>query len=320
MPFVRLRAISRPIDLVLRKSAIVDVADLRNQLTMTQPYLIPVAFPARPERSALQPQEGPAVVQRLYRWRTPDQSVNIPADSDDVATLATVRTNFAGSGRSSGAGRVLHDMVAEGVACGLHRIERIMRENAMWARPRRRGELQMDDGLRSAATTNLLEPQSAADGPNQKWIADFTYHVADGRLTLRGRRERPVLAARGRLVDAGEQDAQLVADVPVMAIWRGGKPDTLLHHADQRGQYTWSYSAHAERLPPDDRNRLATVGILFVPCLGLLRGCSRYARGNPTDADAVEPPVAAAGGIRVAQRSSSGRGPQVPRGEHRRAR
>lgn len=130
VPFVRLRAISRPIDLVLRKSAVVDVADLRNQLTMTQPYLIPVAFPARPERSALQPQVGPAVVQRLYRWRTPDQSVNIPADSDDVATLATVRTNFAGSGRSSGAGRVLHDMVAEGVACGLHRIERIMRENA----------------------------------------------------------------------------------------------------------------------------------------------------------------------------------------------
>lgn len=31
---------------------------------------------------------------------------------------------------------------------------------------------------------------------------------------------------------------QLVADALIMAIWRRGKPDALLHHSDQGSQYT----------------------------------------------------------------------------------
>ena len=32
--------------------------------------------------------------------------------------------------------------------------------------------------------------------------------------------------------------AQLVTDALVMAIWRRGKPDTVLHHSDRGSQYT----------------------------------------------------------------------------------
>ena len=32
--------------------------------------------------------------------------------------------------------------------------------------------------------------------------------------------------------------AQLVTDALMMAIWRRGKPDALLHHSDQGSQYT----------------------------------------------------------------------------------
>lgn len=32
--------------------------------------------------------------------------------------------------------------------------------------------------------------------------------------------------------------AQLVTDALMMAIWRRGKPDSLLHHSDQGNQYT----------------------------------------------------------------------------------
>ena len=32
--------------------------------------------------------------------------------------------------------------------------------------------------------------------------------------------------------------AQLVTDALVMAIWRRGRPQTLLHHSDQGSQYT----------------------------------------------------------------------------------
>lgn len=57
---------------------------------------------------------------------------------EDEAILSKARASFVASDRTYGARRVWRDVLAEGVACGLHRIERIMRENALRARPRRR--------------------------------------------------------------------------------------------------------------------------------------------------------------------------------------
>jgi putative transposase len=42
--------------------------------------------------------------------------------------------------------------------------------------------------------------------------------------------------------------SQLVADALIMAIWRRGKPDALLHHSDQGSQYT---SEQFQRLMAD---------------------------------------------------------------------
>jgi putative transposase len=49
-----------------------------------------------------------------------------------------VRQSFIASDRTYGARRVWHDVLAEGLNCGLHRIERLMQVNALKARPRRR--------------------------------------------------------------------------------------------------------------------------------------------------------------------------------------
>ena len=43
--------------------------------------------------------------------------------------------------------------------------------------------------------------------------------------------------------------AQLVTDALLMAIWRRGKPDALLHHSDQGSQYT---SEQFQRLMADN--------------------------------------------------------------------
>ncbi|WP_245259587.1 IS3 family transposase [Methylobacterium sp. 10] len=158
-----------------------------------------------------------------------------PARSESI--LAQVRTSFVDSGRTYGARRVWHDVLAEGVACGLLRIERIMRENALRARPRRRG-LPKDDGERAVASPNLLELCFAAEAPNRKWIADFTYiGTAEGWLYVAA-----VIHLFSRRVIGWSMQAsmttQLVADALIMAIWRRGKPDALLHHSDQGSQYT----------------------------------------------------------------------------------
>ena len=58
-----------------------------------------------------------------------------------------VRLSFLQSDRTYGARRVWHDVLAEGHSCGLHRIERLMRQQALRARPRRRS-LPKDNGER----------------------------------------------------------------------------------------------------------------------------------------------------------------------------
>jgi transposase InsO family protein len=51
-----------------------------------------------------------------------------------------IRASSISSYRTYGAGRVWHDLLAEGLSCGLHRVERLMQLHGLKARPRRRGK------------------------------------------------------------------------------------------------------------------------------------------------------------------------------------
>ena len=134
----------------------------------------------------------------------------------DAKLVAAIDRSFKASDRTCGARRIWRDVLEEGLACGLHRIERLMRLNAMRARPKRRGRPR-DDGERSVIADNILARDFDALGPNRKWLADFTYiWTAEGWLhvavVLDARREndsldrflvRLALPPRGRLVDEG---------------------------------------------------------------------------------------------------------------------
>jgi putative transposase len=95
---------------------------------------------------------------------------------ENEVLVGVIRTSFHDSDRTYGARRVWRDVLAEGLSCGLHRIERLMRQNALKARPRRR-RLPSDTGLPVINTIapNILDRQFHAAQPNRKWIADFTY-------------------------------------------------------------------------------------------------------------------------------------------------
>ena len=158
---------------------------------------------------------------------------------DDEELSSKIRRFFIASDRTYGARRVWRDVLAEGFNCGLHRIERLMQKNALKARPRRRS-LPVDTGERIISTIapNVLDRQFHAPAPNRKWIADFTYiWTAEGWLYVAA-----VIDLFSRRVVGWSMSpsmtAQLVTDALLMAIWRRGKPDALLHHSDQGSQYT----------------------------------------------------------------------------------
>jgi putative transposase len=114
-----------------------------------------------------------------------------------------------------------------------------MRHQALRARPRRR-RLPPDTGVRStnAVAPNVLNRTFNASLANRKWVADFTYvWTAEGWLYVAA-----VLDLFSRRVVgwsmSATMTAQLVTDALMMAIWRRGKPETVLHHSDRGSQDT----------------------------------------------------------------------------------
>ena len=172
----------------------------------------------------------------FYAWLTREPSDR--ARRDDVLTRE-VRKSFLDSDRTYGARRVWHDVLAAGLSCGLHAIERLMRLNALKARPRRR-RLPVDSGVRPVPElpANILDRQFDAPAPNRKWVADFIYiWTAEGWLYV-----AVVLDLYSRRIVgwsmSAAMTAELVTDALVMAIWRRGRPKELLHHSDRGSQYT----------------------------------------------------------------------------------
>jgi putative transposase len=172
----------------------------------------------------------------FYAWRTRSPSARAKANEQ---LLARVRASFLASDRTYGARRVWHDLLADGVSCGRHRIERLMRHAALRARPRRR-RVPSDTGVRStnAVAPNVLDRTFSAAAANRKWVADFTYlWTAEGWLYVAAVVDLFSRRVVGWSMSA-TMTAQLVTDALVMAIWRRGKPETVLHHSDRGSQYT----------------------------------------------------------------------------------
>lgn len=202
----------------------------------------------------------------FYAWLERPRSQR-SLDDERLSRLA--RESFIDSDRTYGSRRVWRDVLAAGGRCGLHRIERLMRAQALRARPRRRG-LPVDRGTHplAAPAGNVLDRQFAAAGPNQKWVADFTYlWTAEGWLYVAVVLDLYSRRAVGWSMQAS-MTTQLVTDALMMAIWRRGKPDALLHHSDRGSQYT---SEQFQRL-------LGELGIT----------CSMSRSGNVWDNSAME--------------------------------
>ena len=94
------------------------------------------------------------------------------------------------------------------------------------------------DRQASAVAANVRDRAFEAAAPNRKWIADFTYvWTAEGWLYVAAVIDLFSRRVVGWSMSAG-MTAQLVTDALVMAIWRRGKPDALLHHSDRGSQYS----------------------------------------------------------------------------------
>ena len=202
----------------------------------------------------------------FYEWhgRVPSQR---SVDNEKLTGL--IRQSFAASDNTYGSRRVWRDLREWGHCASVNRVARLMAAEGLVARrKRRRRPGDPTANTQHTIAPNLLQRQFEADAPNRRWLADFTYiWTAEGWLYL-----AVVLDLFSRRVVGWsmkeEMTSQLVIDALLMAIWRRGSPQELLHHSDQGTQYT-----------SDDFQRvLAAHGIV----------CSMSRRGDCWDNAAME--------------------------------
>jgi len=201
----------------------------------------------------------------FYDWL--ERAPSARAQEND-RLLKAIRLSYLVSDGTYGSPRVYRDLRDAGEICSENRVAKLMRAAGIKARhKRRRTPGQIEAAVHSIAP-NLLDRQFEATAPNQKWAADFTYvWTTEGWLFV-----AVVLDLFSRRVVGWSMQptmtAQLVMDALLMAVFRRGRPQAVLHHSDQGSQYT---SEDFQRL-------LASHGIV----------CSMSRRGNCWDNAATE--------------------------------
>ena len=118
---------------------------------------------------------------------------------------------------------------------------------------------------------NLLGRQFAAERPNQKWIADFTYiWTAEGWLYVSAVIDLFSRRVVGWSMNAN-MTAQLVADALLMAVWRRGKPDALMHHSDRGSQGGFKRSSQHQEFGGCDERCKAQIGAVRTSPIAVAR-------------------------------------------------
>ena len=157
---------------------------------------------------------------------------------DDAMLLADVRRIY-GAGRGNYGSPRIHDALRKkGTRCGKKRIERLMRQNGIKAKHKRKYKpLSTDSAHHLPVAENLLNRQFQRSQPNEAWVTDTTYiWTGEGWLYLAAMLDlfsrRIVGWAMGPQNDTG-----LVLRALHMAAQRRRPPKGLLHHSDRGSTY-----------------------------------------------------------------------------------
>ena len=175
---------------------------------------------------------------------------------EDEAIMPAVRASFVASARTYCAHRIWRDVLEAGFSCGLHKIERLMRAQALRARPRRRARqrtmanVQPQQSRRMCSTASSGRTSPTANGLPTSPMSGRSRALSGGHSTQTGRTPqrravRRTPACLPGLTAAHAQDA-----------WRRPREGRGLSLDLIRGSWPWSSEAAHHR------------GVGFDPSLG----------------------------------------------------
>ncbi len=179
----------------------------------------------------------------FYDWlRRPEG----PRAVEDRVLVEKIQAVHSESRRTYGSPRVHASLKAEGYRIGRKRVARLMRENDIRARTKRKFRVTTDSRHDLPVAPNLLDRQFTVEAPNTVWLADLSYiWTREGWLYL-----AVVLDLFSRQVVGWAMDEQMPQELTLaaldMALKRRRPLPGLMHHSDRGSQY--AAGAYQKRL------------------------------------------------------------------------
>lgn len=172
-----------------------------------------------------------------YAWVKRPPSTRVAADAQLAAEISVIHQT---SRRTYGSPRVHEELKAQGKAHGVNRVARIMQDEGIRGKTKRRFVVTTDSAHAHPIAPNTLDRQfdvAQVDGVNRVWIGDITYLTTrEGWLYLAvvlDLASRRVIGWAMRHTLAGE----LTRDALTMALVDRQPVAGVLHHTDRGSQY-----------------------------------------------------------------------------------
>ena len=171
----------------------------------------------------------------FYAWRRRPESTRAKTDR---RLRTSVRAAFEASRRRYGSPRIHRDLREQGDRVSRKRVARLMREEGLQARPRKRFKMTTDSHHTEPVAPNVLAREFTAGAPNQRWVGDTTELLigAGAKLYL-----AVLLDLFSRFIVgwalSAVNDRHLVIRALRMAIQRRCPDAGLLHHSDRGSPY-----------------------------------------------------------------------------------
>ena len=171
----------------------------------------------------------------FYAWCGRGPSAHAQRDGQ---LRVKVRTFFEASRRRYGSPRIIRDLHDDGERVSRKRVVRLMQEEGLVARKRKRFKSTTMSDHDQPVAANLLGRQFAAEWPNQRWVSDTTEFViaSGGKLYLAA-----ILDLYSRFIVGWAvsvvNDRHLTLKALQMALKRRCPDAGLVHHSDQGCTY-----------------------------------------------------------------------------------
>jgi putative transposase len=171
----------------------------------------------------------------FYAWCRRPESAHTKRDRH---LRVLVSASFEASKHRYGSPRIHTDLVEQKVRVSRKRVIRLMQDQGLKARPRKRFKCTTMSDHDQPVAANLLDRQFTAEAPNRRWVGDTTEFVIgeSGKLYLAAILDLFSRFVVGWAVSA-VNDRHLTIKALDMAWKRRGPAIGLLHHSDQGSTY-----------------------------------------------------------------------------------